>query len=91
MTGIACEQCGSTDSRVINSRPNKGCVYRRRVCDTCEHRFSTAEELIAEAGVGRPGGLVTRSAAQIKVIRGFLSAFAEVKALADELGQEEPR
>jgi transcriptional regulator NrdR family protein len=37
-----CELCGS-DSFVVDSRCREGRVYRRRVCQTCGHRWSTLE------------------------------------------------
>ncbi len=42
-----CPVCGHTDTKVLDSRlsPNGTSVRRRRVCDTCEYRFSTLEEI----------------------------------------------
>jgi len=40
--GIQCPKCGREDSRVIDTRPRDGAIYRRRVC-SCGHRFSSAE------------------------------------------------
>lgn len=37
-----CPECGNA-SRVLDSRAVEGRVYRRRICKTCEFRFSTYE------------------------------------------------
>lgn len=42
-----CPVCGHTDTKVLDSRlsPNGTSVRRRRVCENCEYRFSTLEEI----------------------------------------------
>ena len=42
-----CPACGSTGSRVVDSRgaPSEDAIRRRRECDACEHRFTTYERV----------------------------------------------
>ncbi len=44
---MKCPACSSALTKVIDSRPNAddSAVRRRRVCDRCDHRFSTYEIL----------------------------------------------
>ncbi|MCL2806740.1 MAG: transcriptional regulator NrdR [Coriobacteriia bacterium] len=44
---MLCRQCGSTESRVIDSRPSDDGrqIRRRRECEQCECRFTTVESL----------------------------------------------
>jgi len=37
---VDCPNC-KAESRVIDSRARKGAIRRRRVCQHCEHRFTT--------------------------------------------------
>lgn len=46
--GMTCPSCGSNNTKVLDSRPSKGQVVRRRVCMECGHRFTTAERITAE-------------------------------------------
>ena len=39
-----CVQC-SADTRVLDSRPVRGAVRRRRECTTCGERFTTFERV----------------------------------------------
>lgn len=41
-SGIPCPECGSLESRVYNSRPRDGTMWRRRECAN-GHRFTTTE------------------------------------------------
>ena len=40
-----CPQCGGDETNVIDSRPSRDAIRRRRVCGRCEHRFTTYERL----------------------------------------------
>ena len=42
---MLCQQCGSTESRVIDSRPSEDGrqIRRRRECEACGWRFTTVE------------------------------------------------
>ncbi len=42
---MRCPYCGTTEDKVIDSRPSKegGSVRRRRECTSCERRFTTYE------------------------------------------------
>lgn len=43
-----CPQCQSNDSKVIDSRTvhRDGSIRRRRVCQNCQHRFTTYEYVV---------------------------------------------
>lgn len=41
--GVRCDECLSTDSDVIDSRPSPGKIRRRRMCNQCGNRFTTVE------------------------------------------------
>jgi hypothetical protein len=43
-----CMKCES-DTKVIDSRPSKDGIRRRRVCKKCGHRFTTREYVIKDA------------------------------------------
>ena len=47
---MQCPKCGTSDTRVIDSRvsTNGLAIRRRRSCQNCNYRFSTVEEIIAE-------------------------------------------
>ena len=47
---MQCPKCGTTDTRVIDSRvsTNGLAIRRRRSCQSCNYRFSTVEEIIRE-------------------------------------------
>ena len=44
---MKCPYCGSTNTRVIDSRPvdENASIRRRRLCDQCEKRFTTYEKV----------------------------------------------
>ena len=42
---MECPDCGSADTGVIDSRPSKDAIRRRRICNSCEHRFTTYERI----------------------------------------------
>lgn len=43
MIGIKCPKCGSSGSRVIDTKHRANSIDRYRVCDNCSHRFTTIE------------------------------------------------
>lgn len=47
---MQCPKCATKDTRVIDSRvsPNGLAIRRRRICQSCEYRFSTTEEIVRE-------------------------------------------
>ena len=44
---MKCPVCSFKNSSVIDSRPTEGgfCIRRRRECEKCRYRFTTAEEV----------------------------------------------
>src|SRR6266571_4962800 len=44
---MKCPFCGNSDSKVIDSRPDKGgtAIRRRRECEECSKRFTTHERV----------------------------------------------
>jgi transcriptional repressor NrdR len=44
---VKCPFCGSTDSRVIDTRDAEGGIRRRRECEACNRRFTTYERVAA--------------------------------------------
>ena len=42
MAGLSCPICEG-DTKVKDSRKHVSGIYRRRVCDDCDYRFSTME------------------------------------------------
>jgi transcriptional repressor NrdR len=42
---MRCPFCGSSDSRVIDTRSAEGGIRRRRECEDCERRFTTYERV----------------------------------------------
>ena len=45
---MRCPRCGHTEDKVIDSRASRvgDVIRRRRVCVSCEHRFTTREEVV---------------------------------------------
>jgi transcriptional repressor NrdR len=57
---MRCPQCGCLDDKVVDSRATKegAGVRRRRECTSCNHRFTTIEEIIqAELKVVKRGDI----------------------------------
>ena len=48
---MRCPRCGHTEDKVIDSRASRvgDVIRRRRVCVSCEHRFTTREEVVKVA------------------------------------------
>lgn len=75
---MRCPNCGQDDTRVIDSRPadGGGSVRRRRVCATCEARFTTYERVEAPLLVSKREG-ATEPFDVSKVARGVGAALAD--------------
>lgn len=49
MSELQCPYCGQSESKVVDSRKSNritreiACIYRRRKCVNCNHRFTTYE------------------------------------------------
>lgn len=56
-----CSACGSGDNLVVDSRPGRGMIRRRRSCTTCGHRWSTIE---IDVGALREHGTKVRAERQ---------------------------
>lgn len=48
--GPSCPTCGKLGSDVVDSRPIRGNVRRRRRCLSCDNRFTTFEIVALEPG-----------------------------------------
>lgn len=77
--GLDCPACGNRESEVIDSRPTRGRIRRRRVCSSCSGRFTTVEiplsvyQLMENAGLEPPKILnPDESAVRFAVLREFL-------------------
>ncbi|MEI7879336.1 MAG: transcriptional regulator NrdR [bacterium] len=48
---MRCPRCGHSEDKVIDSRASRSgdVIRRRRVCVSCEHRFTTREEVVKVA------------------------------------------
>lgn len=48
---MRCPRCGHSEDKVIDSRSSRSgdVIRRRRVCVSCEHRFTTREEVVKVA------------------------------------------
>ncbi len=90
---MLCPSCGNSDTRVIDSRPADSgqSIRRRRICDECEHRFTTYERLEPQLMVRkRNGRLEVFSTA--KLASGISAALADrpvsgssIEAMAEEV------
>lgn len=90
---MLCPSCGTTDSRVIDSRraDNGSSIRRRRECEACENRFTTYERLEPQLTVlKRSGRLEPFSPA--KLASGISAALADrpvsgsdVEVVVDEI------
>jgi transcription elongation factor Elf1 len=47
--GMTCPKCAHAGSSVIDSRPSKWGIRRRRKCDACAFRFTTLEVKLHQA------------------------------------------
>lgn len=91
--GMLCPTCGSSETRVIDSRPAESglAIRRRRLCEACDGRFTTYERPEPQLMVRkRSGRLEPFSAAKLAV--GMSAALADrpisgsaVEELAEEV------
>jgi transcriptional repressor NrdR len=44
---MKCPYCGEENNHVVDTRPveDENCIRRRRICDSCNHRFTTYERI----------------------------------------------
>lgn len=47
--GLPCPVCGCGVSAVIDTRPTRGAIRRRRECSENGHRFTTHEEVLVDS------------------------------------------
>lgn len=45
---MKCPKCNHNTSSVLNSRPRKTHIHRRRKCDNCDHLFTTSEVVVVD-------------------------------------------
>lgn len=93
---MQCPSCAHSSSRVIDSRPAEQgtAIRRRRVCELCEHRFSTYERVVAALMVAKRTGR-NEPFDPLKLRKGVEAALADrpvparsVDALIDEIETE---
>ncbi|WP_371818637.1 hypothetical protein [Aminobacter sp. MDW-2] len=44
-TGLHCPSCGKRKLATVDSRPTRGGIRRRKVCNVCAYRFTTIETI----------------------------------------------
>lgn len=73
-----CPECGHDDTRVIDSRPVEqgAAIRRRRVCASCEARFTTYERVVPVRMVRKRSGRL-EAFDPVKLRRGIESALAD--------------
>lgn len=73
-----CPECGHDDTRVIDSRPVEqgAAIRRRRVCASCESRFTTYERVVPVRMVRKRNGRL-EAFDPVKLRRGVESALAD--------------
>ncbi|WP_460808408.1 ATP cone domain-containing protein [Micromonospora zhanjiangensis] len=71
---MKCPSCGSERTRVKDSRPCGGETVRKRVCEGCGQRFSTAERITAEYLQVRKRDGRTEPFSRAKIRRSILKA-----------------
>lgn len=45
---MKCPKCNHNTSGVLDSRPRKTHISRRRKCDNCDHVFTTSEVIVVD-------------------------------------------
>jgi transcriptional repressor NrdR len=90
---MLCPTCGAPDTRVIDSRPAEGgqSIRRRRLCETCDRRFTTYERLEPQLMVRKRNGRL-EAFSSAKLAAGISAAFADrpvsgsaVQVIAEEV------
>lgn len=91
---MRCPFCGSDETRVKDTRRCKGELVRKRVCEQCGERFSTAERITAEYLQVRKRDGRTEPFSRAKIRNGILKAavgselsVADVNAFVDGVVQ----
>ncbi|MDR1088070.1 MAG: transcriptional regulator NrdR [Coriobacteriales bacterium] len=71
-----CQQCGSTESRVIDSRPSEDGkqIRRRRECEACGWRFTTVEAYRDQSLIVHKKDKSSEPFDREKLLRGLLTA-----------------
>lgn len=83
---MQCPFCASSRTRVLDSRPIEGgtAIRRRRLCNSCENRFTTYERSVVPLMVRKRDGRFEPF--QVEKIRaGFASALADRPVTAKRL------
>lgn len=75
---MLCPACGSSEIRVIDSRPAEGgaAIRRRRECEICDHRFTTYERLEPQLMVMKRSGRL-EPFSSTKLASGISAALAD--------------
>ncbi len=85
---MKCPNCGMDDDRVIDSRSVKEGygVRRRRVCNSCQHRFTTQESIIrSELLVVKRNDAIREEFDRDKLRRGIENACYKRPVSADQI------
>lgn len=61
-----CPECKNSKTEIIDSRPHKDEVRRRRSCPECKTRFSTYERIIGSARPLRPPKVIHATHSPVK-------------------------
>lgn len=73
---MLCQECGSTESKVIDSRPSEDGrqIRRRRECEQCGWRFTTVESYKDQSLIVRKKDKSSEPFDREKLLRGLLTA-----------------
>lgn len=71
---MTCPRCARDDSKVLDSRRCQGEIVRRRACQACGHRFTTAERITAEYMQVRKRDGSVEAFSRAKLSRGIMKA-----------------
>lgn len=73
---MLCQQCGSTESKVIDSRPSEDGrqIRRRRECESCGWRFTTVESYKDQSLIVLKKDKSSEPFDREKLLRGLLTA-----------------
>jgi transcriptional repressor NrdR len=75
---MLCPICGASDTRVIDSRPAESgkAIRRRRLCETCDGRFTTYERIEPQLMVRKRNGRL-EGFSSTKLAAGISAALAD--------------
>jgi transcriptional repressor NrdR len=82
---MKCPYCDSDDTRVINTRRNERGVRRRRVCQSCDQRFSTMERPVLNTPLVVKKDDHRETFSREKLLIGLRTACARRPVSADDL------